>query len=1047
MKTPPREEDGNVSVVVRVRPPNQREREGNHRNVVQVVDSNMLVFDPEEPDEPGVPAGFKGWDTLKRKGKDLKFMFDRVFGEQSTQQEVFEFTTKGILDGVLDGYNCSVFAYGATGAGKTHTMLGTEGDPGVMYRTMMELYRRIEEVKEDKRCEVTVSYLEVYNEQIHDLLEPKGSLAVREDPEKGVVVQGLSFHQPKSAEQILTMLADGNKHRTQHPTDMNATSSRSHAVFQIYVKQQDRIASINQALRVAKMSLIDLAGSERASTTNTKGERLREGANINRSLLALINVINALADCKVRKSHIPYRDSKLTRLLKDSIGGNCRTVMIAAISPSAFSYDDTYNTLKYANRAKEIKLSVKSNVVSLDCHISKYAAVCEELRLEVSRLREKLKKYEENECIITLTPKAEKPSGDATVPPELQADVQENLTAVTNEVQTQLFKETSSPYPAHLPNKSVHKCNDTCTEPSSSKSFGMQTEVNFQRFGETLKELFSSLDLHRKDYQEAEAGMRELALKTAILSKNQERCKILCEAQKISQASCKIERSQAALRASRTHLEERQQQAQLQIMQIESQLRQLECEMSTAHNRPSDTKVLHPSLQCHALESENADLKRQITHLTRLSSLQERDQDQTEKLVTTLLQVVRKQHSALKNGSLMTPNMASRYEELERCVQGKKTVVWADQLQEWEEETKSEQTNKGPGSSVTITTPTTMESKPSLRFGRPNENARTKAIRVPRELQSANSSQYSAKRCLRELIPPPGLPQRTPTIPVKRRRSDTNTPSENDIRLSPECQAKRQKKCIVSTGAAQRKTRTKLFITDTPKMNPSSQTSNTPLIEGILPLKYTPQRNSSSYLQPLGKPRTPLGTSSIQNAASLPIRTQDKNATFDLPETCNKGELNTTLVLGPSVFSGLDNSPIAFSIKDGVFLSRPVVSEFTVREPSDSSCNQSKLSASATRSISHKKRRSISSTSNRSAATVRSQSRIAKMQGSTVRVPVGVQPFSALPSSPQPGARRVIKGPAKLDAAPFLNFSNQLHVVAKPLKVLGYPQRTPVSTR
>ncbi|KGL72335.1 Kinesin-like KIF18B, partial [Tinamus guttatus] len=288
----------------------------------------------------------------------------------------------------------TVFAYGATGAGKTYTMLGSEESPGIMYLTMAELYKRIEARKDEKSCEVLVSYQEVYNEQIHDLLEPKGPLAIREDPERGVVVQGLSFHQPKSAEQLLEMLANGNKNRTQHPTDANATSSRSHAVFQIYVKQQDRVLGLTQDLQVAKMSLIDLAGSERASVTKARGERLREGANINRSLLALINVINALADAKSKKSHIPYRNTKLTRLLKDSIGGNCRTVMIAAVSPSALAYEDTYNTLKYASRAKDIKLALKSNVLSLDCHISKYAVICEQLKAEVAELREKLRAYE-----------------------------------------------------------------------------------------------------------------------------------------------------------------------------------------------------------------------------------------------------------------------------------------------------------------------------------------------------------------------------------------------------------------------------------------------------------------------------------------------------------------------------------------------------------------------------------------------------------------------------------------------------------------------------
>ncbi|XP_006735934.1 kinesin-like protein KIF18B [Leptonychotes weddellii] len=388
-------EDSKVRVVVRVRPPTPRELESQRRPVVQVVDERVLVFDPEEPDR-----GFLGlkWgsthDGPKKKGRDLTFAFDRVFGEAATQRDVFQHTTHSVLDSFLQGYNCSVFAYGATGAGKTHTMLGREGDPGIMYLTTMELYRRLEAHQEEKRFEVLISYQEVYNEQIHDLLEPKGPLAIREDPDKGVVVQGLSFHQPTSAEQLLELLTRGNRNRTQHPTDANATSSRSHAIFQIFVKQQDRVPGLTQALRVAKMSLIDLAGSERASSTHAKGERLREGANINRSLLALINVLNALADAKGRKTHVPYRDSKLTRLLKDSIGGNCHTVMIATVSPSSLTYEDTYNTLKYADRAKEIKLALKSNVISLDCHISQYATICQQLQAEVAALREKLQVYE-----------------------------------------------------------------------------------------------------------------------------------------------------------------------------------------------------------------------------------------------------------------------------------------------------------------------------------------------------------------------------------------------------------------------------------------------------------------------------------------------------------------------------------------------------------------------------------------------------------------------------------------------------------------------------
>ncbi|KAM9250266.1 kinesin-like protein KIF18B [Cariama cristata] len=390
MAVGPPSEEGTVAVVVRVRPPAPCEREQAAHPILHVIDQRMLVFNPSGPSGSVLPT--RG---PKRQGKDLKFVFDRVFGEGATQEEVFQNTTLGVLDDVLAGYNCSVFAYGATGAGKTYTMLGSEESPGIMYLTMVELYKKIEASKEEKSCEVLVSYQEVYNEQIHDLLEPKGPLAIREDPEKGVVVQGLSFHQPASAEQLLEMLANGNKNRTQHPTDANATSSRSHAVFQIYVKQRDRVGGLARDLCVAKMSLIDLAGSERASVTNAKGERLREGANINRSLLALINVINALADGKNKKTHVPYRDSKLTRLLKDSIGGNCRTIMIAAVSPSVLAYEDTYNTLKYANRAKEIKLSLKSNVLSVECHNSNYAVICEQLKAEVADLRAKLRAYED----------------------------------------------------------------------------------------------------------------------------------------------------------------------------------------------------------------------------------------------------------------------------------------------------------------------------------------------------------------------------------------------------------------------------------------------------------------------------------------------------------------------------------------------------------------------------------------------------------------------------------------------------------------------------
>ncbi|KAH3877279.1 hypothetical protein DPMN_001142 [Dreissena polymorpha] len=386
----------NVKVVVRIRPPNVKEVEGNFREVVQAVDENVLVFDPKENscnDYRNGTGRKRPRDISKRANRDLKFAFDRVFAPNATNMDIYNETTNCVLTGILNGYNCSVFAYGATGAGKTHTMLGSKEHPGVMYHTMMDLYARIEQMKDTKTCDVAVSYLEVYNETIRDLLVPGGNLPIREDPGHGVVIHGLSLHKPKSAEDLLSMLQYGNQHRTQHPTDANAESSRSHAVFQVFVRQKDRTANISTEVRVAKLCLVDLAGSERATVTKNMGSRMREGANINRSLLALGNVINALAENK-SKGYVPYRDSKLTRLLKDSLGGNCQTVMIAAVSPSAMSFEDTYNTLRYADRAKHIKAELKKNVLNVDFHMAQYGKIVQELRKEIKELKGKLQSYE-----------------------------------------------------------------------------------------------------------------------------------------------------------------------------------------------------------------------------------------------------------------------------------------------------------------------------------------------------------------------------------------------------------------------------------------------------------------------------------------------------------------------------------------------------------------------------------------------------------------------------------------------------------------------------
>ncbi|KAF1930531.1 kinesin-domain-containing protein [Didymella exigua CBS 183.55] len=368
---------------------------GGIRPVIKVLDERCLIFDPPE-DNPVHRAG-RSYAPQGKRVKDQTFAFDRVFDDTTSQADIYESTAKPLLDNVLDGYNATVFAYGATGCGKTHTITyvdtGTPGDPGIIFLTMQELFEKISERSEEKVTEVTLSYLEIYNETIRDLLVEGGSktsLMLREDSNQAVSVAGLTSHRPTDVNEVMEMIVRGNDLRTMSPTEANATSSRSHAVLQINVSSKDRNASVNEPHTMATLSIIDLAGSERASATKNRGARLTEGANINKSLLALGSCINAL--CDIRKhNHIPYRNSKLTRLLKFSLGGNCKTVMIVCVSPSSVHFDETQNTLRYANRAKNIQTKVTKNVFNVNRHVKDYLKKIDEQRALIDELMRKQK--------------------------------------------------------------------------------------------------------------------------------------------------------------------------------------------------------------------------------------------------------------------------------------------------------------------------------------------------------------------------------------------------------------------------------------------------------------------------------------------------------------------------------------------------------------------------------------------------------------------------------------------------------------------------------
>lgn len=260
---------------------------------------------------------------------------------------------------------------------------------------MTDLFQKIEEKRDDYNIEIYVTFLEIYNEEIRDLLAepgtptPRGGLQIRED--KCVKVVGLVELHPTSADQIRDIVLLGNTRRTQSPTHANETSSRSHAVLQVHVSQSPRTASTTEQRTMATLSIIDLAGSERAAATTNMGQRMVEGANINKSLLALGNCINALCESAGATRHVPYRNSKLTRLLKFSLGGNCKTVMIVCVAPTSNHFDDTHNTLLYADRASKIKTKVVTrNVVNVDRHVGQYVEAINRLNAEVAELKAKL---------------------------------------------------------------------------------------------------------------------------------------------------------------------------------------------------------------------------------------------------------------------------------------------------------------------------------------------------------------------------------------------------------------------------------------------------------------------------------------------------------------------------------------------------------------------------------------------------------------------------------------------------------------------------------
>ncbi|CAH9088092.1 unnamed protein product [Cuscuta europaea] len=477
-----------ILVFVRLRPMAKKEKDAGARSCVRIVDGRDVYLTEFSTEN----------DYLRLKRlRGRHFTFDASFPESATQQQVYSTTTAELVEAVLQGRNGSVFCYGATGAGKTHTMLGTTANPGVMVLAIKDLFAKIRQMSFDGNHVVHLSYLEVYNETVRDLLSPGRPLLLRED-KQGIVAAGLTQYRAYSTDEVMALLQQGNHNRTTEPTRANETSSRSHAILQVMVEYRAKDGSDNVVSRVGKLSLVDLAGSERALATDQRTLRSLEGANINRSLLALSSCINALVE---GKKHIPYRNSKLTQLLKDSLGGACNTVMIANISPSNLVFGETQNTLHWADRAKEIRTKAYDTheEVQIPDTETDQAKLLLELQKENRELRTHLARQQQK--LLTIQ----------------SQNLAANASPVPSTVSSHLLSPAPTPpaWPCEKRNSRPSFLGGNCFTPDSKKKAADETVKELRK---TVKTLEAEIERMKKDHaskiKQKDSVIHELSRKT-----------------------------------------------------------------------------------------------------------------------------------------------------------------------------------------------------------------------------------------------------------------------------------------------------------------------------------------------------------------------------------------------------------------------------------------------------------------------------------------------------------------------------------------------------
>ena len=386
-----------IQVAVRVRPFNTREKEKESKCIISMSGPSTTIHD-DVGQEKTFTFDYSFWSHDSFIESSSGYLSPDETGKYADQSLVFDTLGRQILDNAWKGYHCCLFAYGQTGAGKSYSMVGYGTNKGIVPISCEEIFKRISSNTDPSlHFEVEVSMLEIYNEKVQDLLtppskRPPSGLKIRESKAVGIFVEGLTKYPVMSYEEISQKMDEGYENRTIGSTVMNATSSRAHTIVTIEFNQVQTIGTTKSA-KLSKINLVDLAGSERQKSTEATGDRLKEGCNINKSLLVLGNVINTLADKAMGKKKDvlpPYRDSALTRILQNALGGNSKTVMICALSPASINYEETLSTLRYADRAKKIQNKAVVNESEHDKTVRLLKEENNELKKKIEELSQKI---------------------------------------------------------------------------------------------------------------------------------------------------------------------------------------------------------------------------------------------------------------------------------------------------------------------------------------------------------------------------------------------------------------------------------------------------------------------------------------------------------------------------------------------------------------------------------------------------------------------------------------------------------------------------------